>query len=242
MQDILDALARAFKSLLHPRMLVLTLWPMFLALVFWGGLAWLFWDTWASDLRQAVAAYGVEGQLAEWGFVWLAHWLVVVLLVSLLLPAVYVTALVFAAIFAMPLMVKFIAARDYPELELKGGGSFVGGAWNGLAAALAYLLLWVITLPLWLIPFGAVVIPVLLSAWLNRRLFTYDALADHASPEEYRHIREAASGRLFSLGAVLGFVHYVPLLNFFTPIYIGLAYIHFCLAQLRRERALPPAA
>jgi len=51
MQDILDALARGFKSLLHPRMLVLALWPTLLALVFWGAIAWLFWDRWTVDLR-----------------------------------------------------------------------------------------------------------------------------------------------------------------------------------------------
>lgn len=236
MSDILESLGRAFKSLLTPKMLVLTLWPMFLSLLFWGGLAWWFWDQWQADLYQLTASYGVEDRLASWGFVWLAHWLVVALLISLLLPAIYVTSLVFAAIFAMPLIVKFVAERDYPDLEMKHGGSFAGGVWNGLAAAFAYLLFWVITLPLWLIPFGAIVVPTLLSAWLNRRLFAYDALAEHASREEYDAIHTTAGAKLFGLGALLGFVHYVPILNFFTPIYIGLAYTHICFMQLQRRR------
>jgi hypothetical protein len=160
------------------------------------------------------------------------------LLISLLLPAIYVTSLVFAAIFAMPLIVKFVAERDYPGLEMKHGGSFAGGVGNGLAAAFVYLVLWVITLPLWLIPFGAIVVPTLLSAWLNRRLFAYDALAEHASREEYDAIYAGSGGKLFGMGALLGFVHYVPILNFFTPIYIGLAYTHFCFAQLQQRRTL----
>lgn len=237
MQDMFDALIHAFKSLLTPRMLVLTLWPMLLSLLFWGGLAWWFWDQWQADIYQLTVAYGVEDHLASWGFVWLAHWLVVALLVSLLLPAIYVTSLVFAAIFAMPLIVRFVAERDYPDLQMKHGGSFIGGVWNGLAAAFAYLVFWVITLPLWLIPFGAIVVPTLLSAWLNRRLFAYDALAEHASREEYDAIYAKAGPRLFGLGALLGFVHYVPILNFFTPIYIGLAYTHFCFARLQHARA-----
>lgn len=237
MQEILEALGRALKSLLHPKMLVLTLWPMLLSILFWGGVAWWFWDSWQHDLYQLTASYGVEDRLASWGFVWLAHWLVVALLISMLLPAVYATSLVFAAIFAMPLMVKFIAARDYPGLEMKRGGSFVGGVWNSLAAVAVYLLLWLITLPLWLIPFGVFVVPTLLAAWFNRRLFVYDALAEHASREEFEAIRTQAAGPLFGLGAILGFVHYVPILNFFTPIYIGLAYIHFCFDRLQKQRA-----
>jgi len=236
MQDILDALTRAFRSLLHPKMLVLTLWPMLLALVFWGVVAWIFWDQWAAGLNGFAQSVGAEDKLAEWGFKWLTAWLVTALLISLLLPVIYVTALAFAAIFAMPMMLNFVAARDYPELEKKRGGSFVGSVWNTVAAVGIFLILWVVTLPLWLFPFGVVIVPILLAAYLNQRLFRYDALADHASPEEYALIRERAHGRLFTLGGILGFAHYIPILNFFTPIYIGLAFIHLCLAELKRLR------
>ena len=224
MQDILDALGNAFKSLLHPKMLVLILWPMLLSLLFWGGLFWWFWDAWVGDLMHLSQGYGVEERLVQWGFVWVAHWLVTLLLISLLLPAIYVTSLLFTAIFAMPLMLNFVAARDYPELEKKYGGSFVGGIWAAVIAVTVFLILWLITLPLWLIPFGAFVVPTLLSAYLNKRLFLYDALADHASAEEYEKIKVVAQGRTFGMGALLGFVHYIPVLNFFTPIF---SIIHF---------------
>jgi CysZ protein len=237
MQDIFDALGRGFKSLLTPKMLVLTLWPMLLALLFWGGLAWLFWDQWAGALTEIARQNGIEDRLLQWGFVWLAHWLVVALLMSMLLPAVYVSSLVFTAVFAMPVMLKFVVARDYPDLEMKHGGTLLGSVWNSLLVVVIYLLLWIITLPFWLVPFGVIVMPVLLSAYLNQRLFPYDALMDHASRDEFRQIQQRSRGGLFGLGAILGFAHYIPILNFFTPIYIGLAYIHFCLAQLQRLRA-----
>lgn len=237
MQDIFNALGRGFKSLLTPKMLVLTLWPMLLALLFWGGLAWLFWDQWAGALTEIARQNGIEDRLLQWGFVWLAHWLVVALLMSMLLPAVYVSSLVFTAVFAMPVMLKFVVARDYPDLEMKHGGTLLGSVWNSLLVVVIYLLLWIITLPFWLVPFGVIVMPILLSAYLNQRLFPYDALMDHASRDEFRQIQQRSRGGLFGLGAILGFAHYIPILNFFTPIYIGLAYIHFCLAQLQRLRA-----
>ena len=109
MQDILDALGRAFKSLFHPKMLVLVLWPMLLALLFWGGVFWWFWDSWSTALLHLSNSYGVEDKLAQWGFVWVAHWIVTLILFSLLLPAIYVTSLLFTAIFAMPLMLNFVA-------------------------------------------------------------------------------------------------------------------------------------
>ena len=236
MQDVLDALTRAFRSLLHPKMLALTLWPMLLALVFWSAVGWFFWDQWAAGLNGYAQSLGAEDKLAQWGFKWLTGWLITALLISLLLPVIYVTALAFAAIFAMPVMLNFVAERDYPDLEKKRGGTFIGSVWNTVVAIVVFLILWLVTLPLWLIPFGVVIVPTLLAAYLNQRLFRYDALVDHASEEEYALIRERAHGRLFTLGGILGFAHYIPILNFFTPIYIGLAYIHLCLEELKRLR------
>lgn len=238
MQDILEALGRAFKSLFHPKMLVLTLWPMLLSLLFWGGLFWWFWDAWVGDLARLSQAYGVEGRLTNWGFAWAAHWLVTLLLFSMMLPAIYVSSLLFTAIFIMPAMLSFVAARDYPELEKKHFGTTLGSVWSALVAVSVFLVLWLLTLPLWLIPFGVFVVPTLLSAYLNQRLFVYDALADHADREEFEKIKIQSQGRQFGLGALLGFVHYIPLLNFFTPTYIGLAFIHLSLSELRRLRTM----
>jgi hypothetical protein len=39
------------------------------------------------------------------------------------------------------------------------------------------------------------------------------------------------------LGILLGMVQFVPLLNFFAPVFTGLAFIHFCLGKLRDRRS-----
>jgi CysZ protein len=96
--------------------------------------------------------------------------------------------------------------------------------------------LWIITLPLWLTGILAPVLPVVLSAYLNQRLFRYDALSDHASAGEYRAILEASRGRMYVLGALLALLYYVPLLNLLAPIVSGLAFTHFGLAELARLR------
>ena len=92
MQDILNALSKGLKSQLQPKMLVLTLWPMLLALLFWGGGFWWFWDAWSGELLRLAQGMELEEQLVDWGFAWIAHGLITLLLLSLLLPAVYVTS------------------------------------------------------------------------------------------------------------------------------------------------------
>ncbi|MBI2223653.1 MAG: EI24 domain-containing protein, partial [Betaproteobacteria bacterium] len=154
----------------------------------------------------------------------------------LLAPLILITALLIAAVIEMPLIVSFIASRDYPALEKRRGGTVAGSVANATIAVLVFAGLWVVTLPLWFTGLLAPVLPVVLSAYLNQRLFRYDALSDHASTEEYRAILESNRGRMYVLGALLALLYYVPLLNLMVPVLSGLAFAHFGLARLAELR------
>ncbi len=241
MQDILNALLNALKSLLHPKMLALVLWPVVLATLFWGGLAFFFWPDWVASLQGLIDHTAVQEFLGRHELGWIARTVAIALAFLLLVPMGVATALLIAAVIAMPYMVRFVGGRDYPDIEMKRGGTVLGSIWNGLAAVSIFAVLWLVTLPLWLFGPFAVLVPILLSAYLNQRLFRYDALADHASREEFQQLLERAGGKMYILGGLLGLIQFVPFLNLLLPVYIGLAYIHFCLAELRKLRGLPPA-
>ena len=236
MNDVLRALGSAFRSLLHPRMLALTIWPMLIALAAWLGLAWFWWDHWSQWLSAMLSASDVVGWLEQHGFPGIVRYSVWVLLWLLLAPTILITALLIAAVIEMPLIVRFIAARDYPALERRCGGTVAGSIANALIAVLVFAALWVVTLPLWFTGVLAPLLPVVLSAYLNQRLFRYDALSEHASAEEYRAILESSWGRMYGLGALLALLYYVPLLNLLVPVLSGLAFTHFGLARLAELR------
>ena len=92
------------------------------------------------------------------------------------------------------------------------------------------------TLPLWLIPGMGLVLPIYWLAWLNRRTFAYDALAAHATKEEWKALFEKHRGKLLLLGVLLGLVAHVPLVGLLAPAFGALAYVHYGLEALRRER------
>jgi hypothetical protein len=73
-------------------------------------------------------------------------------LVVLALPIIYVTAAFLVAAVALPLMAERVAAQDYADIARRGGGSQVGSVWNALTSVLQFLVLLVLSLPLWLIP------------------------------------------------------------------------------------------
>jgi CysZ protein len=81
-----------------------------------------------------------------------------------------------------------------------------------------------------------VLAPLLTSAWLNQRLFRYDAMADHASREEFADFVRASRGELFALGVLLSLLLYVPVVNLAVPVLSGLAFTQFGLGRLAEMR------
>jgi CysZ protein len=244
MKDAVTALINAADDLLTARVWRLVLWPMLFALVLWGGAAYAFWRPATQWLHAALISLGVGGSVLGFDLSVIRDVLAPILLLVLLIPLTYATALIVTAFVAMPTLLDVVATRRFPHLERKRGGSDLGSVTNALSASGIYALLWIVTLPLWLVPPLPLVLPVLLSAYFNQRLFRYDALALHASRSEMEHLRRSHGAALWLLGIALAAAGFIPLFNLIAPVYIALGYIHFCLRQLDRLRAAtsPPLA
>ena len=242
MSEITKALIRAFASLLHPRMLFLMLWPVMIALVLWLGLALAFWSEAAAWLQLEFDQSAAIGWAAGvWPLTLVATHLAWILLALLFIPLVLVTAVLIIGVFAMPAMVAHVAGRTYAQLERRQGGTFAGSVWNSVAALAWLALLLLLSLPLWFFPLLWPVLPIVLFAYLNQRVFRYDALAEHATGWEMETLIRRHRRELFLLGVVLALVGLIPLLGLFAPVYGGLAFIHYCLARLAQLRDEPVA-
>lgn len=237
MNEIPRALARAFASLAHPRMLWLMVWPVLVSLAVWSILALLFGPTLQEVLLEFLGGFAFYQRAAQWSMVpVVAKSLAWVLLIVLFIPLVLITATLIISIVSMPMMVSHVASREYPTLDRRGGG-LVGGVVNAMTA-LAWLAgLAILTLPLWLFPPLWLILPVVLVGYMNQRLFRYDALAEHADRDELKRIVSTNSGALWGLGMVIAVIGYVPLVGFFLPAFGGLAFIHYCLGRLAELRA-----
>ncbi len=242
MTEIGKALLRAFTSLLHPRMLLLMLWPLAVALVLWLALAYAFWSQAAAWLQLHFDQSAVIGwAITVWPLTTIATHLAWILLAILFVPLVLVTAVLIIGMFAMPAMVAHVAGRSYAQIEQRRGGTFAGSAWNSVMALVWLVVLTLLSLPLWFFPPLWPFLPLLLFAYLNQRVYRYDALAEHASAWEMQTLIRRDRWELFLLGIALALGGMVPLLGFFMPVYGGLAFIHYCLARLAQLRAEPVA-
>lgn len=232
MGDVMQAIARTLANLRHGKIWVYVLTPALFSLLLSIGLA-----IWALGwMVQEMMAWPPMTLLVGWGLVWLAHILAYLGGWMAIFAAAYLTASLLAAIVIMPLMLKFLSATEYRDLAPMGKDSFIAAAVNSVGASILFVLAWVLTIPLWLIPGFSLLVPLLLMGWLNRRTFAYDALSLHATPEEWRAFQQQHKLPLFMLGMTMALLAHIPLLGLLVPALAALSFVHYGLEALRRSR------
>ena len=267
-RDILVALGRALLSQLHPKMLLLTLVPFILSLLVWGVVLWLGLQAlidWVQAYFLDNDGFRIAGGILSWlGIGAFKTVLVPLLAMWVLLPLMILTALVFVGTLAMPVIVRHVGSRNYPDLERRRGGHIWGTLWISLSSFFVFLFLWLVTLPLSLIPPLSFLIHPALWGWLTYRVMAYDALAEHADADEWRRLVRAHRWPLLIIGAITGAMGTAPTLLWlggalsviFFPvlagaaiwlyvlvfIFTGLWFQHYCLEALARQRGGDAAA
>ena len=232
MGDVMLALARTFGSLRTGKVWLYVLTPALLSLLLAIGLA--IWALgWAVEQMMAFPPMTL---LVSWGLVWLAHILAYLGGWMAIFALAYLMASLLAAIVIMPLMLRHLSQGEYRDVAAMGKDSFVAAAVNSIGASLIFIVAWVVTIPLWLIPGFSLLVPLLLMGWLNRRTFAYDALSMHATDGEWANLRAVQKTPLFMLGLTMALLAHIPLVGLLAPALAALSFVHFGLEALRRSR------
>ncbi|GMV44700.1 MAG: hypothetical protein AMXMBFR66_00980 [Pseudomonadota bacterium] len=267
MRGLVDAGWRALLYCLHPRVLLWSLAPLALA---GGGLAlagWAFWEQAVSGVRALLERSELLNVLLDWlaahGAAQLRVVLAPLLVVLVAVPLVVLLTLLLVSAFVTPAVVRLVAARRFPALEQRRGAGFVQSLLWTLACTLAALAALLCSLPLWLVPPLALVLPALIWGWLTCRVLAFDALALHASAAERRWLLRRRRWPLLLMGTACGALGALPSLLWalgavalvFAPILLVVSvwlytivfafaacwFVHYLLSELVRLRGVPPA-
>ncbi len=265
MTPVFTSFFRALISQLHIRMLLLTILPLIVALGLWGVALWYGLQPLIDQLHAWFSDYGLFQSAGEMldkiGLGSVRAILVPLLAMWLLLPFMIVSALVLVGSMAMPAISRHVGLRLYPQLAMQHGGSFIGSLGVSLSAFTVFIIAWLLTLPLNLIPLFALFVQPLLWGWLASRVMAYDALADYADADERREIMLRHRWPLLVIGIVTGSLGAAPGLLWlggvmsviFFPVlaavsiwlyllifvFSGLWFQHYCLDALARLRSHP---
>ena len=270
MRLLLLTFSRAIYSQLHWRMLLLTVLPFVVSLLVWAVLLGFGLQPLIDSMRVWFADHGWfrwTGDTMSWlGLEQLRPLLVPLLAMWLLLPLMILTALIFVGMMAVPAIIRHLSARGYRDLERQRGGSIWGSVGVSLSSFLLFIVLWVVTLPLNLIPPFTFIVQPLLWGWLTYKVMAYDVLSEHASHQERLLLMRqhrwpllligvatgslGAAPTLIWLGGALGVIFFPVLAAFSIWLYVvvfvfsGLWFAHYgleALSQMRGLRPPPPA-
>lgn len=232
MDSLVLALLRTLTSLRERRVWGYVLAPAVFSLVLWIVLA--FWGL--GYFVDWLLGHPPMTLLVAWGVAWLAHLLAYLGGWMAIFACAYLTASLLAALIILPLLLKHLANGEYRDVAAMGADSFVAATVNSVVASILFVLGWLLTLPLWLIPGLSIILPMLLMAWFNRRTFAYDALSMHATAEEWNMLHREHKRPLFMLGLTLALLAHVPIIGLLVPALAALSFVHYGLEALRRSR------
>lgn len=264
MSLLLDSCWRALAYCLHPRVVLLSLLPVLLMAGGVFALGYYLWYPAQAALGAWLEGWQLFGPLQSWldqgGLGALASVLVPLLLLALATPLLLLLALLLVGLFMTPAMVKLVAQRRFAHLERRRGASFLDSLGWSLGSTLLALLALAATLPLWLIPPLALLLPPLVWGWLGYRIYAFDALAEHADAAERAELLLRHRSSLWLMGLVCGLLGAAPSLLWtsgamfvaMAPLLVPLSvwvyalvfafsslwFAHYLLAALARLRAM----
>ena len=199
---------------LHPRVIVLSILPVIIMGAVSLSLGYFYWESALMVVRSNLESYELVNAMVHWlegvGLSSLHLVLAPALLLFLAIPVIVITTLLFVAMFMTPSMVALVASRRFPQLERKRGGSLLASVFRSLGSTVLAAILLVITIPLWLVPPLILILPPLIWGWLTYRVMSYDALAEHASPEERHQIFRENRLQLLGIGVLSGYLGAAP--------------------------------
>lgn len=270
MNLFLDSFWRAVAYCMRPRVIALSFLPLVLMVALSLGLGYYYWESALDWVRGVLEASWVVNNVWAWlqsvGAGGLKMVLAPLIVIFAVTPLIVVLSLLMVAVLMTPALTLLVAERRFPQLERKRGGSLMFSVLWSLGSTLLALIAIFISIPLWLVPPLILVLPPLIWGWLTYRVMAFDALAEHASPEERREIFRRHRGWLLGMGVLCGylgaapsliwasgallatmFVILVPLAIWLYTLIFALSslwFAHYCLAALqalRAEKALAAA-
>ncbi|NYT65185.1 EI24 domain-containing protein [Alcaligenaceae bacterium] len=234
------AFKRALVSQLHPKMLATLFLPFLIAALGAVLLMWFLWTPLTNFMNAHASEWGMVNTVDQWmvgiGLFSLKVYLTPILAAGLLLPIAGLLGIVIAAVFVMPVVLGHIQKRDYPDLERMGQHATAVGAWNALWVGVVFVSGWLITMPLWLIPPLAILLPLFWWAYAFNRMLRVDALVEHATGPERRLLYRRHNGKYWLIGLMMAILNFFPPAWLILPVYSALVFGHFSLEALRQQR------
>ncbi|UFS57091.1 EI24 domain-containing protein [Comamonadaceae bacterium M7527] len=214
MQLMFNSFWRALSYCLFPRVIGLSFVPLALMVVTAFGLGYVYWESSVAGVAAWLQSTELTQSALNWldsvGWASLRSVIAPMAVLFMATPIIVVLSLLLVALFMTPAMVSLVAKRRFVHLQRFHGGSLIASVLWSLGSTLLAVLALLVSIPLWFIPPLVLVVPPLIWGWLTYRVFTFDALAEHATKAERELIFERHRLPLLAIGVISGYMGAAP--------------------------------
>ena len=268
MKLLIDSFWRSAMYCLYPRVIGLSVLPLVLIVAMSWLLGYLYWDTAVTFVRAWLDASSwlalVWGWLEGVGLANLKTVVAPLLVIFSFTPLVVVASLLAVSFLMTPALTRLVAERRFNGLQRKQGGSLLKSVWWTFFSLVLALGALVLTLPMWLVPPLALLLPAFIWGWLTYRVMAFDVLAEFASTEERETLMARHRMSFLAMGVITGLMGAAPSLVWASGALFAAAFVilvpvaiwiytlvfafsslwfaHFALAALHALRDEPRAA
>ena len=193
----------------------------------WFGLSWV-----GDLLSEWVAANSTSwlGTIAEWLFGAVAFSGILVGS-FLIFPAVIGLALSFM----LEEIARAVEGRHYPNLPVARDQPVMEAAKDAIKLAIITILVNLVVLPLYFIPFVNLFVFFMVNGYLLGREYFELVAVRRLAPEDADALRKSHGRRLFWAGVLIAFLFTIPIVNLITPI-VATAFMVHVFELLRQNR------
>lgn len=231
------ALQKAFKTQFHPKMIQAIFLPFIVGVVLFAILMLLAWSPLKDWLYVSFSSWPwVQWLEHHWGGETLTQWSSYFIAFALIMAVSGIAGLASAAVFVTPMAIGLLSKKEYHDLEKKGVNANRISIFNAVKVSTIFVVGWIVTLPLWLIPMASAVLSIFWSAYALSQMCKVDGIVEHATSEERKQILHKHSKQFWMIGICCGLLTLIPFMGFVMPVYSILACAHYGLSTLREMR------
>ncbi len=239
--SVAAAFSKGLATQMRPSMLFAIILPFVIALMTaiillifaWGPL-----DNWLDNTAMHWGWFqSVSTRLSGWGFATMSDWFTGVLSFVAMLVVSGIAGLAAAAILVMPMALKAISTANYPQLQRKGENATVTSLANTIKVSTIFVVGWLITLPLWLIPFAGIALSLFWGAYAFSHMTRLDAIVEHATLQERAYVLRNYSRGFWTIGLICAAIALIPFAGFVMPVFSILVCTHYGLMAVKAVRA-----
>jgi Etoposide-induced protein 2.4 (EI24) len=214
MNLLIDSFWRAAMYCLMPRVIGLSLLPLLITVGLSGFWGYMYWDGAVQQVQRWLEVFswleGVWRWLDGVGFANLKTVVAPLMVIFTVTPLVVVISLLVVSLFMTPALTRLVMGRRFAHMQRKQGANWLSSlAWS-LGSVVLALVAFVLTMPLWLVPPLAMLVPALIWGWLTYRVMAFDVLAEFASQQERHTMMARHRMGLLAMGVITGLMGAAP--------------------------------